>query len=41
LANVVANDIEHDKHVSGVAILDQRLEIRLCAKVGIEAVEIF
>jgi hypothetical protein len=38
--HVIANDIEHDEHVSGVASLDERLKIRLAAEVGVETVEV-
>ena len=38
--HVIANDIEHDEHVSGVASLDERLKIRLAAEVGVETVKI-
>lgn len=38
--NVIANNVKHDEHVSGVASLNQRLKVRFAAKVGVETVKI-
>ncbi len=38
--NVIANDVKHDEHVSGVASLNQRLKVRFAAEFGVETVKI-
>ena len=40
LTNVIADDVKHDEHASGMASLNKRLKISFAAEVGVEPIKI-